>query len=218
MASSNAAPISITPATAAPHILLLRGGARHRNAHRFRMAAAASSSSAPSAGGGAGGGSYLDMWRKAVDRERRSAELAYRLQASPAAEAEAPPRGEDVERRTARFEEMLRVPREERDRVQRRQVIDRAAAALAAARAVLKEPPAQSQSPESPSPAPPSPPPTPPRESESASSAAGSGVSSGPRRSDRASRPAVPSPAKSAEGTAPLTGCTLQMSFALNDR
>uniref|UniRef100_A0A0A9D6J0 Uncharacterized protein n=1 Tax=Arundo donax TaxID=35708 RepID=A0A0A9D6J0_ARUDO len=183
MASSNAAPISISPttttATAPHHLLLLRRrdvGARHRNA-RVRVAAAAS---------GGGGGSYLDMWRKAVDRERRSAELAYRLQAPPAeAEAGAAAPGEDVERRTARFEEMLLVPREERDRVQRRQVIDRAAAALAAARAVLKEPPAQSQSPSPP----PSPPPTPPQRAE-----AGSGEGGTPKGSDRGSRTVAPSP------------------------
>jgi hypothetical protein len=87
MASSNAAPISITPATAAAshHLFLLRGSARHRNA-RFCVAAAATS-----VGGGPGEGSYLDMWRKAVERERLSAELAYRVQASPAAEADAVP-------------------------------------------------------------------------------------------------------------------------------
>jgi hypothetical protein len=125
------------------------------------------------------------MWRKAVERERRSAELARRLQeAPPAAEADASLAAgapvEDVRRRTARFEEMLRVPRDERDRVQRRQVIDRAAAALAAARAVLKEPPPAS---------PPSPPPTPPQVAETArvGSAAG-GAASG---SDRSSRPAA---------------------------
>uniref|UniRef100_A0ACD5WUD0 Uncharacterized protein n=1 Tax=Avena sativa TaxID=4498 RepID=A0ACD5WUD0_AVESA len=105
-------------------------------------------------GGRGGGPSYLDMWKKAVERERRSAELAYRLQSSPPpAEAEAgvPPPA-DVERKTARFEEMLRVPREERDRVQRTQVIDRASAALAAARAVLKEPPQQNPPQSSPPP------------------------------------------------------------------
>jgi hypothetical protein len=129
------------------------------------------------------------MWRKAVERERRSAELARRLQeappTSPAAEADAPPAPgapvEDVRRRTARFEEMLRVPPEERDRVQRRQVIDRAAAALAAARAVLKEPPPAS---------PPAPPSTPPQVAETAkvgSVAAGAAA----RGSDRSSRPSA---------------------------
>lgn len=63
------------------------------------------------------------MWKKAVERERRSAEIAHRLQQSSSAAAAAVKEEEgegkaaaagDVERRTARFEEMLRVPREER--------------------------------------------------------------------------------------------------------
>ncbi|WVZ50826.1 hypothetical protein U9M48_002048 [Paspalum notatum var. saurae] len=131
-----------------------------------------------------GGGSYLDMWRKAVERERRSEELARRLQAPPA-EADAPagpPPGDVTQRRTARFEEMLRVPREERDRVQRHQVIDRAAAALAAAQAVLKEPPPAPSA--SPTPSPP-PPATPPQRAETGSAARGS---------DGGSRPAAREP------------------------
>jgi hypothetical protein len=115
------------------------------------------------------------MWKKAVDRERRSAELAYRLQSSPPpaeAEAGAPPPPADVEQRTARFEEMLRVPREERDRVQRTQVIDRAAAALAAARAVLKDPP-QQNTPQ------PSPPPLQPQNPVTGATVTGSGSGSG---------------------------------------
>jgi hypothetical protein len=176
MAASNAASVS----SAAPRLLLLRrrggasGSAQHRNA-RFRAAA--------------GGGSYLDMWKKAVERERRSADLARRLQAPPA-EADAPapaPPVEDVRRRTARFEEMLRVPREERDRVQRNQVIDRAAAALAAARAVLKEPPAFS------------PPPTPPQVAETGKvGSAGGGAARGSDRNSRSAARAQLSP--SAEG------------------
>jgi hypothetical protein len=132
------------------------------------------------------------MWKKAVERERRSAELAYRLQSSP------PPA--DVERRTARFEEMLRVPREERDRVQRTQVIDRAAAALAAARAVLKEPPQQN---------PPQPPPPKPKQPATAADVTGSGSGSGSRKAaegleDRVSladaAPASPVASQSAKG------------------
>lgn len=191
MAASNAA--SVSPATAPRLSLLLR----RRNA-RSRTAAASS------AGGGAGGGSYLDMWRKAVERERRSAELARRLQTPvPArAEAPAPPPADVVERRTARFEDLLRVPREERDRVQRSQVIDRAAAALAAARAVLKEPP--------PAPAPdpaPAPPSTPPQMTETAK--VGSAGGSAPKELDRGSRTAASAPVPQiAEGTGFSTGCT----------
>lgn len=143
------------------------------------------------------------MWKKAVERERRSAELAYRLQSSPPpaeAEAGAPPPPADVERRTARFEEMLRVPREERDRVQRTQVIDRAAAALAAARAVLKEPPQQN---------PPQPPPPKPKQPATAADVTGSGNGSGSRKAakgleDRVSladaAPAAPVASQSAKG------------------
>ncbi|XP_048570864.1 uncharacterized protein LOC125551637 [Triticum urartu] len=142
--ATNSAPII----PAAPHLYRLRGRlllphARRGAGQRVVVVRAVSGD-----GGRGGGPSYLDMWKKAVNRERRSAELAYRLQASPPpAEAEGPQQA-DVERRTARFEEMLRVPREERDRVQRTQVIDRAAAALAAARAVLKEPPQSSPTPQ----------------------------------------------------------------------
>ncbi|KAF0896867.1 hypothetical protein E2562_029557 [Oryza meyeriana var. granulata] len=123
------------------------------------------------------------MWKKAVERERRSADIARRLQASTAVEEDEEESGE----RTARFEEMLRVPREERDRVQRRQVIDRAAAALAAARAVLKEPPL------------PPPAPLPPQQQPAvATGKAGSGNGLGSRKapgeSDRASRPPASAP------------------------
>jgi len=141
------------------------------------------------------------MWRKAVERERRSAELARRLQSPAPAEAEAAaaPPVEVVERRTARFEDLLRVPREERDRVQRRQVIDRAAAALAAARAVLKEPP-PAPAPAPASSPPPSPPPTPPQRAESAK--VGSAGGSAAKGSDRGSTTSAPAPvSQSGEGT-----------------
>ncbi|KAF2911426.1 hypothetical protein DAI22_11g179300 [Oryza sativa Japonica Group] len=167
---------------------------------RLRGRPAVSTCVRATAHGGDGGSSYLDMWKKAVERERRSAEIAHRLQQSSSAAAAAVKEEEgegkaaaaagDVERRTARFEEMLRVPREERDRVQRRQVIDRAAAALAAARAVLKDPPP---------PPPPSPPSTPPQEREQQQKPAATAIQAGsesglvsrtaPGESDRASPP-----------------------------
>ena len=136
-----------------------------------------------------------------MERERRSAELARRLQSPAPAEAEAAaaPPVEVVERRTARFEDLLRVPREERDRVQRRQVIDRAAAALAAARAVLKEPP-PAPAPAPASSPPPSPPPTPPQRAESAK--VGSAGGSAAKGSDRGSTTSAPAPvSQSGEGT-----------------
>lgn len=51
-----------------------------------------------------------------------------------------------VDRMTDQFNRILEVPKEERDRVQRLQVIDRAAAAIAAARALIKESPPSKQS------------------------------------------------------------------------
>uniref|UniRef100_A0A0E0MGN6 Uncharacterized protein n=1 Tax=Oryza punctata TaxID=4537 RepID=A0A0E0MGN6_ORYPU len=168
---------------------------------------------------GGGGSSYLDMWKKAVERERRSAEIAHRLQQSSSAAAAAAVKEEEgegkgaaagdvVERRTARFEEMLRVPREERDRVQRRQVIDRAAAALAAARAVLKDPPP---------PPPPSPPSTPPQEQKKppattiqTGSENGLASRTAPGEPDRASPPPATAPvseaAQPAKVSAPDSG------------
>ncbi|XP_047091068.1 uncharacterized protein LOC124702934 [Lolium rigidum] len=190
----------ITPA--APHLHRPHG---HANLHRLLLPIGRRGVGvrAVSGDGARGGGpSYLDMWKKAVERERRSAELAYRLQSSPPpaeAEAGAPPPA-DVERRTARFEEMLRVPREERDRVQRTQVIDRAAAALAAARAVLKEPPQQN---------PPQPSPPPPKQPATGADVTGSGNGSGSRKAaegleDRVSladaAPAAPVASQSAKG------------------
>ncbi|PKA48814.1 hypothetical protein AXF42_Ash020988 [Apostasia shenzhenica] len=97
--------------------------------------------SSPSFNGG-GHGSYLDMWKKAMDRERKSQEFL-----KIAAEGRGQPPDlageskESVERKTELFNKILDVPREQRDLVQRLQVIDRAAAAIAAARAFLRESP-----------------------------------------------------------------------------
>lgn len=48
---------------------------------------------------------------------------------------------EELERKTIEFQKILEVPKEERDRVQRMQVIDRAAAAIAAARSIIAQNP-----------------------------------------------------------------------------
>uniref|UniRef100_A0A453I145 Uncharacterized protein n=1 Tax=Aegilops tauschii subsp. strangulata TaxID=200361 RepID=A0A453I145_AEGTS len=187
--ASNSAPII----PAAPHLHRLRGRLLLPHARRGAGQRVVVVVRAVSGDGGRGGGpSYLDMWKKAVDRERRSAELAYRLQASPPP-AEAPHQA-DVERRTARFEEMLRVPREERDRVQRTQVIDRAAAALAAARAVLKEPPQSSPTPQ-------------PQKPAAATGVTGSGDVFGSRKAAKgpedqgSGQRSVPAASQSAKGT-----------------
>lgn len=47
--------------------------------------------------------------------------------------------GEPLDLKTEKFHRLQDVPREERDRIQRQQLIDRAAAAIAAARALLSE-------------------------------------------------------------------------------
>ncbi|KAI5067453.1 hypothetical protein GOP47_0017981 [Adiantum capillus-veneris] len=86
------------------------------------------------------GSSYLGMWKRAKDRDEQE-----RLQLEKQKEQEAsPPPQQDLERRvwdekSQKFTSLLQVPAEERDRVQRMQVVDRAAAALAAANALLAE-------------------------------------------------------------------------------
>lgn len=107
--------------------LLTRGNARGK---RISLAARVSD-------GGGGGGSYLDMWKKAVDRERKAIEFQ-KIAENVVADEENP---EELEKKSSEFQKLLEVDREERDRVQRMQVIDRAAAAIAAARALLKETP-----------------------------------------------------------------------------
>ena len=84
-----------------------------------------------------GGGSYLDMWKKRMDEERKTMEFQ-RIAGNSGGDASGEST-EALERKNDEFMKILEVPKEERDRVQRMQVIDRAAAAIAAARAILKE-------------------------------------------------------------------------------
>ncbi|GKV48385.1 hypothetical protein SLEP1_g55209 [Rubroshorea leprosula] len=88
------------------------------------------------------GDSYLDMWKKAKDRERKEVEfqrLAGDL-ADGAADDDNEVRDVEIlEEKSEEFKKILNVDKEERDRVQRMQVVDRAAAAIAAARAILKK-------------------------------------------------------------------------------
>ncbi|KAL3649023.1 hypothetical protein CASFOL_005426 [Castilleja foliolosa] len=90
-----------------------------------------------------GGESYLDMWRNAVDREKKSVEFERMAEKNSVGDNdEKIGKEESDEEKDARnrdFEKLLKVSPEERDRVQRMQVIDRAAAAISAARAILKE-------------------------------------------------------------------------------
>ncbi|XP_010274263.1 PREDICTED: uncharacterized protein LOC104609595 [Nelumbo nucifera] len=89
------------------------------------------------------GDSYLDMWKKAMDRERKALKFQKMVENSSAARihSEGYDSPDALERKTNQFKKILEVPKEERDRVQRMQVIDRAAAAIAAAQALLKESP-----------------------------------------------------------------------------
>lgn len=80
--------------------------------------------------------SYLDMWRNAVDRERKTIEFQ-QIAEKPAVTGDEGV--EEVKKKSEEFEKILETPSEERDRIQRMQVIDRAAAAIAAARAILDE-------------------------------------------------------------------------------
>ncbi|KAK9062019.1 hypothetical protein SSX86_019203 [Deinandra increscens subsp. villosa] len=83
-----------------------------------------------------GDSSYLAMWKKAVDRERKEIELNKIAAASASEEEE----GDlDLEAKSSEFLKILEIPSEERDRIQRIQVIDRAAAAIAVANTLLKE-------------------------------------------------------------------------------
>ncbi|CAK7327143.1 unnamed protein product [Dovyalis caffra] len=91
-----------------------------------------------------GGNSYLDMWKTAVDRERKAVE--FQKVAGNLAPNENGSDGYnndssivDLEKKSEDFNKILEVSKEERDRIQRMQVIDRAAAAIAAARDIVKE-------------------------------------------------------------------------------
>ncbi|OMO99633.1 hypothetical protein COLO4_13180 [Corchorus olitorius] len=91
-----------------------------------------------------GGDSYLDMWKKAVDRERKETEFQ-KLASNLASVSDDSVGGdgennkEVIEKKSEEFQKILEVSNEERDRIQRMQVIDRAAAAIAAARSIFKK-------------------------------------------------------------------------------
>lgn len=86
-----------------------------------------------------GSESYLDMWRKAVERERLAIKFNH-IKTTTSDDHQQHQGNEDIlEKKSSEFEKILQVSSEERDKVQRMQVIDRAAAAIAAARALLNE-------------------------------------------------------------------------------
>lgn len=88
------------------------------------------------------GDSYLDMWRKARDRERRDTEfqkIADKVADLDAAGDDSNVGGEELDKKNEEFQKLLEVSKDDRDRIQRMQVIDRAAAAIAAARSLLEQ-------------------------------------------------------------------------------
>lgn len=81
--------------------------------------------------------SYLDMWKGAVDREKQVEE--FQNIEDKSSEEDDGETKEVLKRKSNEFKKLLEVSTDERDRVQRMQVIDRAEAAIAAARSILKE-------------------------------------------------------------------------------
>ncbi|CAN6439574.1 unnamed protein product [Victoria cruziana] len=81
------------------------------------------------------GDSYLHMWKKAMARSEMERDEQNK------GEERIEESEDDIEKKSEQFRKILEVPLEERDKVQRLQVIDRAAAAIAAARAILSERP-----------------------------------------------------------------------------
>ncbi|GJY03099.1 hypothetical protein Tco_0361251 [Tanacetum coccineum] len=72
-----------------------------------------------------GGDSYLGMWRKAMDRERK--EIEFNKIAKNVVNED----DNNLEKKSSEFFKILEVPKETRDEVQRMQLVDRAAAAIA---------------------------------------------------------------------------------------
>lgn len=88
-----------------------------------------------------GGESYLGMWKNAVGRQRKSIEFQKVVENTVGNDDRngGDPSADQLEKKSEEFSKILQVPAEERDRVQRMQVIHRAAAAIAAARALVGE-------------------------------------------------------------------------------
>jgi hypothetical protein len=80
---------------------------------------------------------YLHTWRNATGcKEQRFHLLQVGVVSDQSADVDG---GEPLDLKTEKFNRLQDVPREERDRIQRQQLIDRAAAAIAAARALISE-------------------------------------------------------------------------------
>ncbi|KAJ7537461.1 hypothetical protein O6H91_11G006500 [Diphasiastrum complanatum] len=137
-----------------------RGGLKwfagsQRRVMRWGNRAVNAPAAAAAAGGDdrGGGGSYLSMWKRAQERqEKERLKLEEERLQQELREREAAEREEALrKRREEQFARLLEVPQEERDRVQRLEVVDRAAAALAAAEALLSSKPPSSFSANKPS-------------------------------------------------------------------
>ncbi|XP_021605998.1 uncharacterized protein LOC110610396 [Manihot esculenta] len=92
------------------------------------------------------GSSYLDMWMNAADSDRKTVEFQKITERVAGVDNANDANGDgdwrvNLEKKSENFKKILDVSKDERDRIQRMQVIDRAAAAIAAARAILKEKP-----------------------------------------------------------------------------
>ncbi|CAN8258417.1 unnamed protein product [Cochlearia groenlandica] len=84
-----------------------------------------------------GAESYLHMWKNAIDREKKEKAFEKIADNVPSNDG-GDEKGEvDLEKKSDDFHKILEVSAEERDRIQRLQVVDRAAAAISAARAIL---------------------------------------------------------------------------------
>ncbi|KAF8080714.1 hypothetical protein N665_0926s0014 [Sinapis alba] len=79
--------------------------------------------------------SYLDMWKNAVYREKK--EKAFEKIAENVASDGEGDLDKNKKKKSDDFQKILEVSVEERDRIQRMQVVDRAAAAISAAKAIL---------------------------------------------------------------------------------
>ncbi|KAJ4755851.1 inactive purple acid phosphatase-like protein [Rhynchospora pubera] len=92
--------------------------------------------SASASNGRKGNKVFLHTWKGAIGREVRRFQL---LQVGVVDQSADVGEGGPLDLKTEEFNRLQDVPREERDRIQRQQLIDRAAAAIAAARALISE-------------------------------------------------------------------------------
>ncbi|TQD90363.1 hypothetical protein C1H46_024065 [Malus baccata] len=85
--------------------------------------------------------SFIGMWKKAIENDKKVAEFERIVDNSAKIEVDdqSIEPVEELEKNSEEFQKILEVSKEERDRVQRMQVVDRAAAAIAAARAILED-------------------------------------------------------------------------------